>query len=70
MVTGPIVSSKYRHLYQFCYVKVFYTNQYKNLVLLDDPSRVRSQIASIVRQIHRFDFDSNLVPGIVFLIVT
>ena len=60
MVT-PIVSSKYRYLYQFCYVKVFSTNRNKNLVLLDDPGRVRSQIASIVRQIQRFDFDRNLV---------
>jgi hypothetical protein len=30
-------------------------------VLLDDPSRVRSQIATVVRQIQRFDFDRNLV---------
>jgi hypothetical protein len=31
MVTPiPIVSSKYRHLYQFCYVKVFSTNQNKS----------------------------------------
>jgi hypothetical protein len=60
MVT-PIVSSKYQRLYQFCYVKLFSTNQYKNLLLLDDPGRVRSQIASIVRQIQRFDFDRNLV---------
>jgi hypothetical protein len=59
MVT-PIVSSKYRRLYQFCYVKLFSTNRYKNLLLLDDPGRVRSQIASIVRQIQRFDFDRNL----------
>jgi hypothetical protein len=29
--------------------------------MLDDPSRVRSQIASGVRQIQRFDFDRNLV---------
>jgi hypothetical protein len=57
----PLVISKYRHLYQFCYVKIFSTNQNKNLLLLDDPGRVRSQIASIVRQIHRFDFDRNLV---------
>jgi hypothetical protein len=55
------VSSKYRHLYQFCYVKVFSTNQIINLLLLDDPGRVRSQIANIVRQIQRFDFDRNLV---------
>ena len=60
MVT-PIVSSKYRHLYQFCYVKQFSTNQYKNLYLLDDPGRVRSQITSVVCKIQRFDFDCNLV---------
>jgi hypothetical protein len=60
MVT-PIVSSKYRCLYQFCYVKVFSTNQNENLPKLDDPGSVRSQIASIVRQIQRFDFDRNLV---------
>ena len=60
MVT-PIVSSKYRRLYQFCYVKLLSTNQHENLLLLDDPGRVRSQIASIVRQIQRFDFDRNLV---------
>ena len=55
------MSSKYRHLYQFCCVKVFSTNQNKNLLLLDDPGRVKSQIASIVCQIQRFDFDRNLV---------
>jgi hypothetical protein len=54
MVT-PIVISKYRHLYQFCYVKIFSNNQDKNLVLLDDPLRVRSQITSVVCQIQRFD---------------
>ena len=63
MVT-PIVSNKYRHLYQFCYVKVYSTNHNENLVLLDDPGRVRSQIASIVRQIQRFDFDRNLVLSV------
>jgi hypothetical protein len=44
-------------------VKLFSTNQNENLLLLDDPGRVRSQIASIVRQIHvqRFDFVRNLV---------
>jgi hypothetical protein len=57
----PIVSSKYRHLYQFCYVKLFSTNQNVNLLLLDDPGRVRSQITSVVCQIQRFDFDCNLV---------
>ena len=55
------MSIKYRHFYQFCYVKIFSTNQYGNLVLLDDPGRVRSQITSVVRQIQRFDFDCNLV---------
>ena len=42
----PIVSSKYRYLYQFCYVKVFSTNHNRNLPVLDDRGRVRSQIAS------------------------
>jgi hypothetical protein len=37
------------------------TNQHANLLLLDDPGPVRSQIASIVYQIQRFDFDRNLV---------
>ena len=60
MVT-PIVSSKYRLLYQFYYVTIFSTNQYGNLVLLDDPGRVRSQITNVVCQIQRFDFDCNLV---------
>jgi hypothetical protein len=41
--------------------KMFSTNQDENLLPLDDPGRVRSQIASIVRQIQRFDFDRNLV---------
>jgi hypothetical protein len=56
-----VVSSKYRRLFQFCCVKVFSTNQTKKLLLLDKLGRVRSQIASIVRQIQRFDFDRNLV---------
>ena len=55
------MSSKYRYLYQFCYVKIFSTNQDGNLVLLDDPGRVRSQKTSVVCQIQRFDFDCNLV---------
>jgi hypothetical protein len=61
MVT-PIVNSKYRLLYQFCYVKILSTNENKNLVLLDDPSLVRSQITNVlvVCQIQRFDFDCNL----------
>jgi hypothetical protein len=54
------VSSKYRHLYQFCYAKIFSNNYNRNLVLLDDPGRVRSQIATVVCQIQRFDFDCNL----------
>jgi hypothetical protein len=56
-----MMSSKYRHLYQLCYVKIFSTNQYENLELFDDPGRVRSQITSVVCQIQRFDFDCNLV---------
>jgi hypothetical protein len=56
----PIVSSKYRYLYQFCYLKIFSTNQYRNLSLLDDPGRVRSQITNVVYQIQRFDFDCNI----------
>ena len=59
---------KYWQLYQFYYVKIFSTNQYENLVLLDDPgrvrthiSRVRTHITSVVCQIQRFDFDCNLV---------
>jgi hypothetical protein len=48
-------------LYQFSYVKIFSTHQDGNLVLLDDPGRVRSQITSVVCQIQRFDFDCNLV---------
>jgi hypothetical protein len=56
MVT-PIVSSKYRHLSQFWYTKIFSTNQNKTFLLLDYPGRVRSQITSVVCQIQRFDFD-------------
>ena len=55
------MSSEYRNLYQFCYVKIFSTNQVGNLVLLDDPGRVRSQITNVEGQIQRFDFDCNLV---------
>jgi hypothetical protein len=58
----PIVNSKHRHLYQFCYVKILSVNQYlKNLLLLDDLGRVRSQITSVVCQIQQFDFECNLV---------
>ena len=46
---------------QFCYVKIFSIYQYRNLVLLDDPGRVRSQITNVVYQIQRFDFDCILV---------
>ena len=55
------MSSKYRHLYQFCYVKIFSTNHNGNLLLLDDPGRVRSQITNVEGQIQRFDFECNLV---------
>ena len=40
-------------------VKIFSTNQDGNLVLLDDPGRVRSQIISVVCQ-KQLDFDCNL----------
>ena len=56
------MSIKYRHLDQFCYVKIFSTNHDRNLVLFDDPGRVRSQIISVVGQIQRFEFDFNLIP--------
>ena len=48
---------------QFCYVKISSTKQNErlNLVLMDDPGRVRSQITSVVCKIQRFDFDCNLV---------
>ena len=59
MVT-PIVSIKYRQLYQFCYSKIFSTNQNENLLLLEDPGRVRSQITNVVCQIQWFDFGCNL----------
>ena len=55
------MSSKYRHLYQFYYVNIFSTKQNGNLVLLDDPGRVRSQITNVEGQIQRFDFDCILV---------
>jgi hypothetical protein len=48
-------------MYQFCYVKIFITNQDRNLLLLDGPGRVRSQMTSVVCQIQRYDFDCNLV---------
>ena len=48
-------------MYQFCYVKIFSTKQNGNLVLLDNPGRVRSHITSVMCQIQRFDFDCNLV---------
>jgi hypothetical protein len=40
---------------------MFSINCYKNLLLLDDPGHVRSQIINVVYQIQRFDFDCNLV---------
>jgi hypothetical protein len=60
----PIVSRKYRWMYQFCYVKMCSTKQHENLVMLDDPGRVRSHITSVVCQIQRFDFDCNLYAKI------
>ena len=46
---------------QVYYVKVFRTNQYENLLLLDNRSRVRSQIKSVAYRVQRFNFDCNLV---------
>ena len=40
---------------------MFSTNQNGNLMLFDDPGRVRSQITNVVCQIQRFDFVCNLV---------
>jgi hypothetical protein len=45
-MVAPIVSSKYRLMYQFFYVKISSTNQDANLLMLDGPSRVRSQLTS------------------------
>ena len=44
-------------MYQFFYVKMFSNNKNRNLLLLDDPGRVRSQITSVVCQIQWFDFE-------------
>jgi hypothetical protein len=60
-IVTPIVSNKCWYLYQFCYVKIFCINQQRNLLLLYDPARVKSQITNVVYQIQRFDFDCNLV---------
>ena len=68
MVT-PIVSSKYRHLYQLCYIKIFSTDQDGNLMLLNDPGRVRSQKTNVVCQIQRFDFECILVVSQKVIIV-
>jgi hypothetical protein len=48
-------------MYQFCYVIIFSANQDGNLVLLDGPGRVKSQITRLLCQIQRFDFECNLV---------
>ena len=42
------MSIKYQLMYQFSHAKIFSTNHYANLLLLDDPSRVRSQITSVL----------------------
>ena len=34
-------------MYQLCYAKVYSTNQYENLIMLDDPGRVRSKITRL-----------------------
>ena len=48
-------------MYQLYCIKFSSTNQNVNLVLLDEPGRVRSQIINVVYQIQRFDFVCNLV---------
>ena len=40
---------------------MFSTNHHSNLLRLDNPGRVRSQITNVVCQIQLFDFDCNLV---------
>ena len=40
---------------------MFSINQYGNLLLFDDPGRVKNQITSVVCKIQRFDFDCNMV---------
>ena len=42
------MSCKYRLMYQFSYINFSSTNQDTSLVLLDGPSRVRSQITSVL----------------------
>ena len=37
--------------------------QDENVVLSDNPDRVRTQITGVVAQIRRFDFDCNLVAA-------
>jgi hypothetical protein len=43
------------------YIKFSSANPNGNIVSLDDPGRVRSQIISVVLQIQGFDFECNLV---------
>jgi hypothetical protein len=50
MVT-PIVSNKYRSMYELYYIKVSSTSHNENLVLLDDSGRARSHVISVVCQI-------------------
>jgi hypothetical protein len=51
-------------------VKVSSTNQNEDLVLLDDPGRVRSQIINVVCVIQRFDFAYNLVDLVTRKVIT
>ena len=48
-------------MYQFSCTKFYITNKDENVLMLDDPGRVRSKITSVVCQIQQFDFDCSLV---------
>ena len=52
------------------HVTIFSTNQDRNLALLGDLGRVRSQITSVVCLIQRSDFDCNLVVTRTLIIYT
>jgi hypothetical protein len=43
------------------YVKKFYTNQNRFLIVMDDPGHYESYIISVVYKIQQFNFESNLV---------
>ena len=63
MEPAPQVSMKYLKIYHNTYIKCSSTMQDENVVLSDNPDRVRTQITGVVAQIRRFDFDCNLVAA-------